>query len=183
MNYEEEVRKEGQGEEEAARHEGKASGAEVQVTPPPPWFEYREFKSKLTGELCYEVKIGDNRWRRWHGKNVEQEEGGKRYGPACHDVNYYSNGEFKYNTHGRRDKGEQPCIEDLGNESARKYWHSYVTTTDNQGREIHGPAPFRNSAERAEYMKEFGFREKEPGQRYRYRLEELRDNLRRKHRR
>jgi hypothetical protein len=145
--------------------------------PPPPWFESRLEKSALGGPDFYMIKIGPGRWRIWNGETDVPE---RLDFPASHDVNSFSDGKFRYRTYGRNDRVEQPCIEDLKDEEARKEWHRYVEHTLPDGRVIHGPAPFRNSEEREEYHKRFGFKEYDRGETYPGLRERLRAALKRR---
>jgi hypothetical protein len=142
--------------------------------------EIVEHVSKLDGKTKVPwVYLGSGRWRRVSDMVEEN----SRIGPACHDVNYFQDGTFRYNTHGRSDKGAQPCIEDLGNDEARKHWHNYVVTTDAQGNRVEGPAPFTSNAEKRRYYQLFGYEEGERGYRQPHPREQVRRRLEAKWRR
>lgn len=142
--------------------------------------DIEHFKSKLTGEELPWIYLGNGKWRRLKDYAPKSQ----RKAPAFHDPNYFQDGTFKYNTHGRNDRGAQPCIEDLGNEHARESWHNYVVTNDPRtGERIEGPAPFRNSAEKREYMRLYGYREADKGERTPHPLDQARARFEQKRRR
>jgi hypothetical protein len=139
--------------------------------------DIEEHVSKLDGETRVKwVYLGSGRWRRLADLVPKQE----RKGPVAHDPNYFSDGRFKYQTHGRSDRGSQPCIEDLGNDVARETWHDYVVTTGPDGERVEGPAPFKNSAEKAEYMRLYGYREGCRGERNPHPVDQIRSRLEKK---
>ena len=85
----------------------------------------------------------------------------QKNGWALHDPNFYKDGHFKFQTHGKKDTGDQPCIEDYADPKARKEWPGYYVAPDGS-RE--GPPPFKSSSEEREFQQRFKMRHKERGE-------------------
>lgn len=153
----------------------------LRETKPPESWESRVHTSPMSGEKFWMVLWDKHRrvWRRWDPEKmlgVPMKE--YRKAVSLGDVNHFADGSFKYQTHGRRDKGWQPCIEDMACPEAARDWPDYVVTKDSDGNMIQGPAPFRNSDEKREYQRRFGFRDADRGERFREPRELIREGVR-----
>lgn len=95
--------------------------------------------------------------------------------PSGVDPLYFKDGKYKFNTHGHKDTGEQPFVEDLACDELRSEWKNYRVFPD--GRE--GPV-IRNSDEMREAMKLSGQRFRERGEKYDNPLEKAHKRLERR---
>jgi len=95
-------------------------------------------------------------------KIKERRENPKNRAPLAMFENRFSNGEFKYVTHGLDGKKDVPCIEDYADDVGAREWPDYVRVTDSSGQVLReGPKPFRNKSERLSYERLTGIRHKE----------------------
>lgn len=118
-----------------------------------------ERTSPLTGEtLRYrklpDGKLRDLRYDRGHAPRESQ---------ACAtlvDPQTFADGSTRYLN---QEKPDAP-IEDLRDERARKEWHRYARYRNAEGRLVEGPLGFQSRAEKEEYYRRFGWKDKDRGQ-------------------